>query len=201
MDDKLLVKAFQEGDEFAFVSLYNRYREGVYSYCAKMLFDRELAADVMQETFIRVYENRQRLMKSESIRSWIFTIARNQCLNQIRKSKRMVPLTDEMTVNIPANSSPISQMEKNEQIELLNLYLQDLKFEYREVIVLREYQNLSYQEIAAISRTSMSSVKSRLFKARRRLAEFVLEAEKRANERVEKSPVQRSVDTTGGYNE
>lgn len=187
MDDKNLVQAFQEGDEFAFVSLYNRYREGVYSYCVKMLFDRELAADVLQETFLRVYENRHRLMKSESIRSWIFTIARNQCLNQIRKSKRTVRLTDEMTVAAPQSMSPVTQMEKSEQIALINLYLKDLKFEYREVIVLREYQNLSYEEIAAVSRSTMSAVKSRLFKARRRLAEFVLEAERRANQRVEAS--------------
>lgn len=185
MDDKNLVQAFQEGDEFAFVSLYNRYREGVYSYCAKMLFDRELAADVLQETFLRVYENRHRLMKSESIRSWIFTIARNQCLNQIRRSKRTVPLTDEMRLVAPQSSSPISQLEKSEQIALINLYLKDLKFEYREAIVLREYQNLSYEEIAAVSRSTMSAVKSRLFKARRKLAEFVIEAEKRANNRVE----------------
>ena len=60
-DDKL-IEAFQQGDEFAFVVLYNRYKGPVYAFCTKMLLDRAVAQDVMQETFVRVYENRQRLM-------------------------------------------------------------------------------------------------------------------------------------------
>ncbi|NND72763.1 MAG: sigma-70 family RNA polymerase sigma factor [Rhodothermales bacterium] len=200
MDDSLLVKAFQEGDEFAFVSLYNRYREGVYSFCTKMLLDRELAADVLQETFLRVYENRHRLVKSESIRSWIYTIARNQCLNHLRRNKRTVPLTDDVKLRASMSNSPISQLEKSEQIALVNMFLMELKFEYREVIVLREYQNLSYNEIAAISRSTLSSVKSRLFKARRKLAEFILNAENEAKRRIESSANSDSAVRTSGDN-
>jgi len=128
-----------------------------------------VAEDVTQETFLRIYENRERLLKSDAFKSWLFTIARNQCLNSIRKSGRSVGLAPEEMERIEADETPVSRMEKSEQIQFVNRYLEMLKPEYREVIVLREYQNLSYEEIAAVTRSTMSAVKSRLFKARRQL--------------------------------
>lgn len=167
--DQPLIEAFQSGDEFAFVSLYNRYKGPVYAFCVKMLADREVAADVMQDTFLRLYENRDRLLKTSSFKSWLFTIARNQCLNTMRRSKRSVGFMEGME-NIPAETTPVSRMEKSERIALVSEGLLRLKPEYREVLILREYQNLSYDEIAAVTRSTVSAVKSRLFKARRKLA-------------------------------
>ncbi|MDX1420008.1 MAG: sigma-70 family RNA polymerase sigma factor, partial [Rubricoccaceae bacterium] len=86
--DHALIEAFQRGDEFAFVALYNRHKGAVYAFCAKMLLDREAAEDVMQEAFVRVYENRQRLLSTGSFKAYLFTIARNQCLNTLRRAGR-----------------------------------------------------------------------------------------------------------------
>lgn len=172
-DDKTLIEAFQAGDEFAFVSLYNRYKGSVYAFCVKMLLDREPAQDIMQETFLRVYENRDRLINTTSFKSWLFTIARNQCLNYLRRVSKQTSLENEGEPVAYATETPVSRMEKSEQIDLINRYLAELKPDYREVIVLREYQNLSYEEIAAITRSTMSAVKSRLFKARRKLADYM----------------------------
>jgi RNA polymerase sigma-70 factor, ECF subfamily len=171
-EDRALIEAFQDGDEFAFVSLYNRYRGGVYAFCVKMLFDRTLAQDVMQETFLRVYENRDRLANSGSFKAWLYTIARNQCLNQLRRTNRQVPF-DENNQDLFLPETPISQLEKSERIRLVSHFLAQLKPDYREVLILREYQNLSYEEIAAVTRSTLSAVKSRLFKARRKLADFM----------------------------
>jgi RNA polymerase sigma-70 factor (ECF subfamily) len=172
IDDNALIKAFQEGDEFAFVSIYNRYTSGVYVFCVKMLLDKEQAQDVMQETFLRVYENRDRLLKTDSFKAWLFTIARNQCLNQLRRSTRQVQFDE--SVEMPAGAdSPVVSLEKDEQVEIVAHFLRQLKPEYREVIILREYQNLSYDEIAAVTRSTLSAVKSRLFKARRKLADYI----------------------------
>lgn len=169
-DDRSLIEAFQSGDEFAFVALYNRYKGPVFAFCVKMLLDRAAAEDVLQETFVRVYENRERLTRPGSFKSWLFTIARNQCLNQLRRQGRQVPLGDTEPL---ARETPFSQLMKSEQVDLVNEYLGHLKPEYREVLVLREYQNLSYDEIAAVTRNTVSSVKSRLFKARRKLGSFL----------------------------
>ena len=186
-DDRALIEAMREGDEFAFVSLYNRYKEQVYGFCLKMLLNEERAADVMQDTFLRVYENRERLLNAGSFRSWLFTIARNQCLNVIRREKRQVSLEPKMheEASLKASQKPSAPLEKSEQVALVNQCLAQLKPDYREVIILREYQNLSYKEIAAVTRSTLSAVKSRLFKARRKLATFIKPAVERQRARAE----------------
>ena len=174
-DEKALIEAFQVGDDFAFVSLYNRYKGPIYAYCAKMLLDRDLAQDVMQETFLRIYENRDRLLKTDSFRAWTFTIARNQCLNLFRHLKKNVRLDEFLVEHLEQGSiqRPGAALEKRDQVAIVTHFLGRLKPEYREVIVLREYQNMSYEEIAAVTRSTLSAVKSRLFKARRKLAAYM----------------------------
>jgi len=186
-EDRSLIQAFQSGDDFAFVSIYNRHRSAVYTFCLKMLLDRDGAQDVMQETFLRVYENRNRLLNAGSFRAWLFTIARNQCLNTLRRDRRNVPLDpeDESVLALPEAS--LSRMEANEEIDRVNEFLIRLKDEYREVLILREYQNLSYEEIAAITRSTVSAVKSRLFKARRKLAAMTEDGD-REEDRLRQSP-------------
>lgn len=191
VNELALIESFRSGDEFAFVSLYNRYKGPVYAFCYKMMLDSEAAQDVMQETFLPVYENRDRLMKSGAFKSWLFTIARNQCLNWLRKSGKHVTLSDEGHELPPAADTPFSKMEKSEQVRFVTQFLESLKPEYREVLVLREYQNLSYEEIAAVTRSSLSAVKSRLFKARRRLAEL-MEASIQASNQNVKTAVERA---------
>ena len=174
--DRALIEAFQTGDEFAFVSLYNRYKDAVYAFCVKMLLNKELAQDVMQDTFLRVYENRERLLKTDSFKAWLFTIARNQCLNQLRRNNWQIPLDPEMALPshlFGAKNTPALDLEKSEKIELVNRFLAQLKADYREVIILREYQNMTYEEIAAVTRSTLSAVKSRLFKARKKLGVYL----------------------------
>ena len=101
-------------------------------------------------------------------------IARNQCLNTLRRSNRYTEF-DETAADVYAfdGETPFARLMKSEQVELVNRFLKELSPEYREVLVLREYQNLSYDEIAAVTRNTVSSVKSRLFKARRKLGQFL----------------------------
>ncbi len=172
-DDPALIDAFRQGDEFAFVTLYDRYKGAVYAYCAKMLLDRAAAEDLLQETFARAYEHRDRLLNSTSFKAWLFTIARNQCLNALRKRGREVPFAPEAPEPVGRAGTPFTHLLKSEQAELVSRALADLSPSYREVVVLREYQNLSYDEIAAVTKTTVSSVKSRLFKARRRIGEIL----------------------------
>lgn len=185
MSEKALIESFRSGDEFAFVSLYNRYKGPVYAFCYKMLLDSDAAKDVMQETFLRVYENRDRLMKSGAFKSWLFTIARNQCLNWLRKSGRHVALSEEEYELPPTTDTPFTRMEKSEQVRFVTQFLESLRPEYREVLILREYQNLSYEEIAAVTRSSLSAVKSRLFKARRKLAKLMEASMEASKEQVQ----------------
>lgn len=168
-DDPALIDAFRRGDEYAFVALYDRYKGAVYGYCAKMLLDRTQAEDLLQETFARAYEHRDRLLNTTSFKAWLFTIARNQCLNVLRKRGREVRFAADAPEPPSLGSTPFGNMLKSEQADLVSRTLDTLSPSYREVVVLREYQNLSYDEIAAVTKTTVSSVKSRLFKARRQI--------------------------------
>lgn len=172
-DDPALIDAFRQGDEFAFVALYDRYKGAIYAYCAKMLLDRTAAEDLLQETFARAYEHRERLLNSTSFKAWLFTIARNQCLNALRKKGREVGFEPEAPEPPARGATPFGHLLKSEQAELVSRTLDQLSPSYREVVVLREYQNLSYAEIAAVTKTTESSVKSRLFKARRKIGEIL----------------------------
>lgn len=172
-DDPALIDAFRQGDEFAFVALYDRYKGAIYAYCAKMLLDRTAAEDLLQETFARAYEHRERLLNSTSFKAWLFTIARNQCLNALRKKGREVGFEPEAPELPARGATPFGNLLKSEQAELVSRTLDQLSPSYREVVVLREYQNLSYAEIAAVTKTTESSVKSRLFKARRKIGEIL----------------------------
>jgi RNA polymerase sigma-70 factor (ECF subfamily) len=201
MNEYDLIESFQAGDEFAFVGIYNRYKGPVYSFCYKMLLNRYSAQDVMQETFLRVYENRDRLLKTSAFKSWLFTIARNQCLNAIRRGGRQVGLSQEASERLPAPDTPFTQMEKSEQTRFISSLLEQLKPDYREIIILREYQNLTYEEIAAVTRTSISSVKSRLFKARRKLGLFIEKAHQAQTRRAELINKQHGVQTGTRWNQ
>jgi len=168
-DELALIEAFRDGDDFAFVSLYNRYKGPVYTFCARMMLNRELAQDdAMQEAFLRVYENRSRLLKTAAFRAWLFSIARNQCLSMLRSRKRYVPLDEKVEKLLV--QPPGRALEKKEQTMMVTHFLGQLKPEYREVIVLREFQNMSYAEIAAVAKSTLPAIKSRLFKARCKLA-------------------------------
>ena len=177
-----LIEAFQNGDDFAFVSLYNRYKGSVYSFAVRMLLDRDAAKDAMQETFLRIYENRDRLLKTHAFRAWLFSVARNQCLNMLRQGNRRVRLDENLKARLQQPAS--GTLEKAEQIAIVNHFLGLLKPEYREVIVLREFQNMSYAEIAAVTKSTLAAVKSRLFKARRKLAESMLPVMEREAQRL-----------------
>ena len=187
MTERETIEAFKSGDDLAFALLYNRHKNGIYAFCLKMLLDRDAALDVVQDTFVRVYENRSRLLSSSSFRSWLYTIARNQCLNRLRRSRRLVSLDGQEHRISPRSDTPASKLEKAERHRIVNRYLGSLSVSYREVIILREYHNLSYEEIAAIMRTTVSAVKSRLFKARRKLAQHLREATVR---NAENKPIQ-----------
>jgi RNA polymerase sigma-70 factor (ECF subfamily) len=170
--DADLAEAFRDGDDRAFSILYDRYRRPLYVFALKMLNESDAASDLVQDVFLRIYERRRQLNHPESFRGWLFAIGRNQCLSHLRQNRGRIPLdeTPEETVTAEA---PADYLEAEEDLGLIRRALAGLKVEYREVLVLREYQDLSYREIAAITETTESAVKSKIFKARRALHEML----------------------------
>ncbi len=165
--DEDLARAFSAGDNLAFAALYSRYKQPVYVFALRMLRQPDRARDAFQAAFLKTFECRPELARVIRFRSWIFTVVRNLCLNELRRDKSIdssVENMDELT-----GEDVGLLLEREDENRILMEAILRLKPEYREVLLLREYQDLSYEEIAAVTGSTESAVKSRLFKARQQL--------------------------------
>ena len=161
-----LIIQVQQGDRLAFAELYERYKTSIYSYCLRLLADSQIAEDSTHETFLKMFSESRSLRSPESLRPWLFRIARNEVFTRIRKTRRNGHADD---MDVWDSNTPHEQFVAKETIEIIRRLLHELKQEYREVLVLREYEQMSYAEIADITGATESSVKSRIFKARKAL--------------------------------
>jgi RNA polymerase sigma-70 factor (ECF subfamily) len=169
-DKELLVK-IRDGDKTAFTLLYTKYKHRLFAYCYRLIPNQQNAEDVVQTTFIKAFESLGSLDKPELFYYWLFSIARNEVYAFLRH-KRSNGVTRSIGEEQPIwdDETPLDIVLKEETVDLVQRLLGQLKIEYRETLILRQYEKLSYAEIAAITGDTVSSVESRLFKARKALA-------------------------------
>ncbi len=152
----------QNGNIEAFNELFRRYERKVYMYCMRVLLDEDVAHDAFQEAFTRLYEHRHSY-DGRNFMVWFFTIIRNVCLNMRRNKKFTVPFETSVANETPAK---VKDVALHDQVAAA---LNRLPMDYREAIVLYEYDGYSYQEIADITGASIATVKIRIFRARKML--------------------------------
>ena len=179
--DEDLLRAFVEGDERAYARLYEHHRGPLYVYAARMPDDGEAARDLVQDIFLSLYEHRAEARDVRSARAWLFTVARNRCLTRLRQRRNRDRL-DERVAGELATAAPVAEDGDDEETRRVRRALMELPEEQREILVLREYEDLSYREIAEIAQTTESAVKSRLFRARQALGERLRPAGPRGGE-------------------
>jgi RNA polymerase sigma-70 factor, ECF subfamily len=165
LSDDMLMERLQHGDEGAFKVLYERYSNPIFIYCLRMMNDRDAAKDVLQDVFIRLHLRRENYEPGTNFGGWIHTIARNLCLNA-RRDNRMHASFDEKSYETGADGG--SDVALRDRLASEIARLPEL---YREALILREYEDHSYDEIAGIIGAPMSTVKFRIFKAREMLRE------------------------------
>ena len=169
--DQQLLSQVRAGNSRAFTEIHDKYRRRLLAYCHCLLQDRVIAEDVVQIAFQKAYESLATLDNPDLFFYWLFSIARNEVYGHIRKTRKNgTPRSIEEEDDIWTEETPHEQLVRKETTEIVELFLNRLKVEYREVLVLRQYDKLSYAEIAAITGDTVSSVESRLFKARKALA-------------------------------
>jgi RNA polymerase sigma-70 factor (ECF subfamily) len=166
--DEQLVNSLRLGSNDAFEELYHRYKRLMYTFCLKLTGDRFLAEDATHDTFIKMQQNINTLIDNSVFRSWLYTIARNQVYKNLKKERSNGKLEE---ASVWTDETPLTSLESKETSKIMTECMNALKPEYKEVLILREYEQRSYAEIASITGNTESSVKSRLFKARRALAE------------------------------
>ncbi|MDP1677420.1 MAG: RNA polymerase sigma factor [Bacteroidota bacterium] len=169
ISDEQLAVNLQHGDNQALIQIYERYKQGLYLFAYRLLGDENRAEDVVYETFSKVLLENRKLQNPASLKSWMFMIARNEAFAVINRTKKYRPLNDDD--DIFSEDSPLTVIEENEQSKLLEALLNQLLPQYKEVLLLREFESMNYEEIAAITGTTIGSVKSKLFKARKELME------------------------------
>jgi RNA polymerase sigma-70 factor (ECF subfamily) len=167
--DRDLILSARRGDAGAFGELVTRHQTSVFNVCFRILHERVEAEDMAQETFIRAHGKLGSFDIERPFGPWVRRVAANVCLNHLESQKITVELNDEKDADETQNLE--KQVEVRERSEQIRAALASLPANYRAVIELRHYQEMSYEEIAIELKIPLSDVKSHLFRARKLLAE------------------------------
>ncbi len=177
-----LIRESRAGSKAAFGKLVDRYYEMVYVLAYGVLHEREAARDTAQEVFLKAFREIQNFEGRSKFKTWLYRIAMNAAVDEARKRRPTLSIDasdasddeDKRPVIITDSSSgPREEMVQGELRGLIERALSELSPEHRAVMVLREWQDLSYEEIAETLQIEMGTVMSRLFYARKKLAEVL----------------------------
>lgn len=185
-DDKKLIKKAQKGDANAFETLISRYQNVVYSVAYRYAPSAEDAADMAQEVFLKMFRNINTFKFKSKLSTWIYRVAVNTCIDLVKRNKDDVNTysidnvysdEDGLGYDEIADSSPGPDeiALRGEIKNAINSAISLLNIDYRTVIILRDIQGLTYDEISEITDCSVGTVKSRISRARKNLREILSE--------------------------
>jgi RNA polymerase sigma-70 factor (ECF subfamily) len=181
-DEAILIEAVKAGDSRAFETLVRRYGTRIHGHCMRLVHDEESSADLSQEVLLRIFRNIHRYQHNFAFYTWVYRITTNCCIDYLRKRQRQIndlaaPLEDDRDSEWPEWESRIPSLTQGPEDEYAGMEmrqtiqesLNELPYSLREVIVLRDVEGYSYQEISRMLACSTGTVKSRLFRARSRM--------------------------------
>jgi RNA polymerase sigma-70 factor (ECF subfamily) len=171
-EDLEIISRVLIGNKLAYEEIVSRYSSKIIRFCSHYLSDIELGQDAAQEVFIKAFNNLKRYKPSATFSTWLFTIARNQCIDILRKQNRS-PKISSTTIedkgigdDIPSSTISSTTYSAVEAKDLLTKVFSALPQEYREILILREAYGLKYSDIMEITDSTLDSVKARLRRAR-----------------------------------
>ncbi len=164
-EDLALVEAFRRGEESAFTALVIKYREVVYRTAHRMVHNHEDASDLVQEVFIRVHRALPRFEGRSQLRTWLYRITVNLCLDYKGRARPIPVELSEVTWEAPPQENPVEVVEHREMSRVIASAVDELPPRQRAMVVLRLYQDLPYAEIAGIMGCSEGTVKATMFAA------------------------------------
>ena len=175
-DFKLVTLALEKGDQHAYAELMGRYRESVYFMLYKMVRDPDDADDLTIEAFAKAFKHLDQYSPTFAFSTWLFRIANNNCIDFIRKKKKNTysldnPMLNEEGAELPSTLradglDPEEKMMKQQKAAMLQSVVLKLKPRYRQLVQLRYFEELSYEEIAAKLEMPIGTVKAQLFRSR-----------------------------------
>lgn len=174
--DEELIARFQDGDVYAYEQIVHRYKDQLINFVFHFLGSRIDAEDVIQETFLRVFKNKHLYRNIAKFSTWIYTIAGNLAKTELRRRRRRKILSlsrmgyEDRDYDLPdIFSSPERVVDGEMKEQMIHKEIEALPMKFREVVVLRDIQEFSYDEISKILRIPIGTVKSRVNRGRLRL--------------------------------
>jgi RNA polymerase sigma-70 factor (ECF subfamily) len=180
--DVQLVAASQAGDMLAFEELVARHRDKIYARAFSMMRNEDEAIDLSQEAWVKAWQRLKQFQGDSSFATWMTRIVINLCLDQLRRQKRTraesIEQLDEELGGVERQmpvvaTNPSEGLERSELRKRIDKAMNQLSYEHRTVLILHEFEEMEYKQIAKVMNCSIGTVMSRLFYARRRLASLL----------------------------
>ncbi|MDG1349309.1 MAG: sigma-70 family RNA polymerase sigma factor [Flavobacteriales bacterium] len=178
-DLKLINRALENGDPAAYNELMKLYRDPIYFMLYEKVGDQELAKDLTIESLGKAFKKLHLYTPSYAFSTWLYTVARNHCIDYLRKNKLPTISIDKMMIDedgkrntfdlISKDLNPEMMMEKKQRIAILRQIVDQLKPKYRDLVKLRYFKELSYEEIAETLDVPLGTVKAQLHRSREQL--------------------------------
>ena len=178
--DEELIKKFQNGDRSSYNELVFRYKDRILNFIFRFTYDRTAAEDLTQDTFLKLYLKKDSYREISKFSTWLYTIASNLAKTELRKIKRRKTYSISDLSNSDMEDKIFTdphgdnkKIDKNEN-HLLNIAIQELESDFRIIIILREIQELSYENISRILKLPLGTVKSRINRGKLKLREILI---------------------------
>ena len=179
--DEDLILQFQEGNVYAFEQIVNRYKDQLVNFAFRFLGDVEDAEDIVQETFLRVFRKKKAYKNVAKFSTWIYTITGNLAKTELRRRKRRKLLSisslgfEDKDFELPeTKKGPEENVDDLLQSGVIQKAIDSLPVKFKEVIIFRDLQELSYEEISKIVKIPLGTVKSRVNRGRLKLQEKLI---------------------------
>jgi RNA polymerase sigma-70 factor (ECF subfamily) len=178
--ERVWVEEAREGDQHAFGLLVQAYQKPVFNLTYRMLGNAQEAEDAAQETFLRAYSSLRQYQTEHKFSTWLFAIANHHCIDRLRKRRvSLVSIEDNPVLENLTGDTPLPERQAlmREQSAEMQKLLHELEPEYRLPLILRYWEDYSYEDIAETMEITVAAVKSRLFRARQQIARLYGERE------------------------
>lgn len=181
LDEIFLIKSSQKGDIDSFEKLIESHKQRVYGIALKMTKNREDALDASQDALIKVYRSIGKFSFKSSFSTWLYRIVVNCCIDHMKKQKKLVLIErrdeegrENAIDRIEAEDTPESIFEKKIKKQEIRRAFDELEDEFKTVVILRDIEGFSYEEIAKINDISLGTVKSRISRGRKKLRDILI---------------------------
>ena len=182
-DLKLIKRALDQGDTTAYNELMKLYRDPLYFMLLEKVGDQELAKDLTIEALGKAFKKLHMYTPNYTFSTWLFTVARNNCIDYLRKNKIKTTSIDQFTIDndgkknkidIPSDElNPEGILIRKQKIAILRQVVDKLKPKYRELVKLRYFKEMSYEEISTLLQVPIGTVKAQLYRSREQLFQIV----------------------------